>query len=188
MRTISSLRPQLQALLSRLKALALKEGIDFLVTDTNRSKDEQMALYAKGRSKPGKIVTNTPYPQSFHNHGVAFDVVPLKNGQPNYSDTNAYKRLGALGKSIGLEWGGDWKGFVDKPHFQLTEGKTWKDFANGYQLKTKIMNTEEIQKAENNLKTDMDLAFKALEKANMSRAALALLKGVPVKKYTIKDE
>ena len=45
-----------------------------------------------------------------------------------------------------------------------------------------------LEIAENNLQIDMDLAWKALEKANKSRAALAILKGVPVKKYIITSE
>lgn len=45
-----------------------------------------------------------------------------------------------------------------------------------------------LEEAENNLKMDMDLVWKALEKANKSRSALALLKGVQIKKYIITSE
>lgn len=186
MRDESLLQSPVQKLLQKLREAAQAEGIEFLVTDTLRSKAEQDGLYAQGRTKPGNIVTNTPYPQSFHNHGVAFDVVPLSNGKANYGDSNAYKKLGELGKKVGLEWGGDWASFPDKPHFQLTEGKTWKDFANGYKLKT--MDNPELQAAEVNLKEKMDRAWQALAEANEARKNLATLKGVPVKKYIIIDE
>lgn len=31
-----------------------------------------------------------------------------------------FKKVGAIGKRLGLEWGGDWTSPVDKPHFQLS--------------------------------------------------------------------
>ena len=36
--------------------------------------------------------------------------------------------LGIVGKAQGFEWGGSWKNFIDKPHFQLTLGHSIKDF------------------------------------------------------------
>lgn len=35
-----------------------------------------------------------------------------------------WRRAGEVGKSVGLEWGGDWKGFKDPLHFQCTGGLT----------------------------------------------------------------
>lgn len=187
MRDESLLRMPLQTLLRRLRDVAKSEGIEFLVTDTLRNRTEQNALYAQGRTKPGKIVTNTPYPQSLHNHGVAFDIVPLKDGKPNYSDSKAYQRLGMLGKSLGLEWGGDWASFPDRPHFQLTEGKTWKDFVNGYELKWKD-NSVKIKELEDRLRVEMDTVNKNLQIANATRKDLCLAKGISIKQYSIKDE
>ncbi len=34
------------------------------------------------------------------------------------------KKIAPVGKSLGLEWGGDWKSIVDNPHFQLKTGKS----------------------------------------------------------------
>ena len=45
-------------------------GIDLLVTSTYRDKQSQDALYAQGRSKEGKIITNAKGGQSFHNYRV----------------------------------------------------------------------------------------------------------------------
>ena len=40
---------------------------------------------------------------------------------PYYDKDGFFSKVGAIGKSIGLEWGGDWKTPVDKPHFQLPD-------------------------------------------------------------------
>lgn len=104
-------------------------GIPVLVTSTLRTFAEQDALYAQGRTKPGNIVTNAKAGQSFHNWAVAFDVVALKNGVPDWNCD--WATLGAIGESCGLEWGGRWDTFTDKPHFQYTAGYTLSDFQNG---------------------------------------------------------
>lgn len=93
-----------------------------------RSFEEQNALYAQGRTKPGAIVTNAKGGDSFHNYGVAVDIVFVVDGKPSWSQKHAWKTLGKVGKDHGFEWGGDWVGFVDLPHFQLTNGYTLKDF------------------------------------------------------------
>ena len=184
----NSLDPIVQAKLKQLTALVKANGLEYTITQTKRSKAQQDALYAQGRTKPGNIVTNAKYPYSFHCWGVAFDFVPLTNGKADWKDLNKFKKIGELGKSLGLEWGGDWASFPDRPHLQYTQGKTIQDFINGYKLKPETIDAKELEIAENNLKIDMDEAWKALEKANKSRAGLALLKGVPVKKYTIISE
>jgi hypothetical protein len=94
-----------------------------------RSIDRQNALYAQGRTTPGAIVTNAKGGESLHNYGVAVDYVFRKEGY-NASDA-LWKKLGDVGKSYGFEWGGDWVGFVDRPHFQLTLGHPFKDFQSG---------------------------------------------------------
>ena len=87
-------------------------------------------LYAKGRTTPplGKanIVTNARGGQSWHNFGLAFDIVVLDTiGKEDWDIRHpAWKAVAALGKSVGLEWGGDWVSFKDYPHFQYTAGLT----------------------------------------------------------------
>src|SRR2546427_295988 len=89
-----------------------------------------LIVYAKGRTVPpiGKkyIVTKAKGGQSYHNFGLAFDIVVLDSlGKADW-DTNhpGWNKAGDLGKSVGLEWGGDWKSFKDLPHFQYTGGLT----------------------------------------------------------------
>ncbi len=104
------------------------EGIDVLVTSTYRDAESQDALYAQGRTVPGKVVTNAKAGYSMHNFRCAFDVVPLRNGKAVWAtageDGKLWRQVGAIGVQCGLEWGGDWKTFKDFPHFQNTNGKT----------------------------------------------------------------
>ncbi len=110
----------------RLAAADLKaQGITIRVTSSYRTFAEQDALYAQGRTKPGGIVTNARGGQSLHNYGLAVDVVPIVNGQPKWDvPESTWQKIGAAGKKQGLEWGGNWTSFKDRPHFQLTGGKS----------------------------------------------------------------
>ncbi len=101
-----------------------------------RTYSEQDALFAQGRTKPGKIVTNAKGGRSYHNFGLAFDIVLLvdKDGNGTYEsaswETNVdfdgdgksdWIEIVTIAKQYGWEWGGDWK-FTDMPHFQKTFG------------------------------------------------------------------
>jgi peptidoglycan L-alanyl-D-glutamate endopeptidase CwlK len=89
-----------------------------LVNSTLRTFEEQAELFAIGRTKPGDIVTNAKAGESWHNFGLALDVVPLVNGKAIW-DSPFWNRIGELGKQVGLFWGGDFKSFKDKPHFEF---------------------------------------------------------------------
>lgn len=143
---INELHPIVKEKLLELRKTAhTKHGIQFKVTSGYRDQREQNALYAKGRTAVSRgrgesIVTNVRYPYSFHNHRVAFDIVPIVNDQPVWNNEDMWIRLGAIGRNIGFSWGGDWK-MVDKPHFQYTQGLTIHDFISGKNLKQ--VNTSE---------------------------------------------
>lgn len=93
----------------------------FQIVQGNRTQAEQNALYAQGRTKPGKIVTWTK--ASKHIGGRAVDFAALINGKINW-DTKYYPVIAAAFKQaakelgIGVEWGGDWK-TKDWGHMQL---------------------------------------------------------------------
>lgn len=118
-RSISELTPEMQVLCKAFIAECKKQGIDVLITSTYRDFESQDALYAQGRTKPGNKVTNAKAGYSFHNFRVAFDVVAIVNGKPDWNDFNLYKRIGQIGKEVGLEWAGDWVSFKELVHFQL---------------------------------------------------------------------
>lgn len=134
-RDIKDLHPRVQELCNRFIAECKKEGIEVAITATFRDNEYQNQLYAQGRTAPGKIVTNAKGGQSMHNYHVAFDFVPLTNGKPDWASLSLFNKCGAIAKSLGLEWGGDFKSIVDRPHCQLTEGLTLKDFQAGKMIK-----------------------------------------------------
>lgn len=120
-RDLSLLHPRLQAILPRIKAECEAQALPVLWTDGMRTKAEQDALYAQGRTAPGAIVTNVRYPNSMHNWGVAVDFCRNVRGR-EYDDTdNFFFRVAFVAKAYGLDWGGDWTSFRDKPHLQLGE-------------------------------------------------------------------
>jgi peptidoglycan L-alanyl-D-glutamate endopeptidase CwlK len=102
-----------------------------------RTKAEQDAIYAQGRTKPGKIVSNAKYPQSLHCWGIAFDIAVKIGGKVTW-DVTHYKKVGSIGQRVGLEWGGAWAKFPDYPHFQLP-GYTWRGLQGKYDTPDKFI-------------------------------------------------
>jgi len=110
---------------------------------TIRTFAEQDALFALGRTKlfdaAGRrqgIVTKAKGGQSYHNYGLAIDIVLLvdKDGNGTYEaaswdvktdfdgDGKAdWMEIVAIFKRYGWTWGGDWK-FYDAPHFEKPMG------------------------------------------------------------------
>ena len=122
---IVTLHPRVRPFARALIEKAASQGIIIKVTSATRSFAEQDALFAQGRGKPGKRVTNARGGFSNHNFGIAIDVTIFKGStDPEQAKTPVfesalYKVLGAFGTDLGLEWGGNWKTIVDEPHFQL---------------------------------------------------------------------
>jgi hypothetical protein len=122
-------------------------GINLRVSQALRTIAEQDALYAKGRTVSGDIVTNAKGGSSYHNYGLAFDLVEITSGGGVNYDYN-HAAVSNIGKSLGFEWGGDWKSIVDKPHYQMVFGKKTSelktqldnDLANGTALEGKYPN------------------------------------------------
>jgi len=128
-KSIMTLHPQAQTLARRFMA-AVQEApqlraasVVVKIISGTRTYQEQAALFALGRTRPGKIVTKASAGQSNHNFGIAWDVGLFK-GFDYLQQSPLYDAVGALGRDLGLEWGGDWDSFVDKPHFQLKTGQT----------------------------------------------------------------
>ena len=75
-----------------------------LITCTLRSGAEQDALYAKGRTEPGKIVTKARAGQSAHQYGLALDFVILDAGKADWSgDSLAWNDAIELAQNRGLQ-------------------------------------------------------------------------------------
>jgi peptidoglycan L-alanyl-D-glutamate endopeptidase CwlK len=117
---------------------------------TLRTFAEQQALFNQGRTTAGKIVTNARAGQSYHNYGLAVDIVLLVDKDVNgtfetaswdtSSDFDAdrvsdWMECVRIFKKYGWTWGADWDNdgltkamgdkdekLVDAPHFQKTFG------------------------------------------------------------------
>jgi len=98
------------------------QGITIRVTQGLRTWEEQQALYDQGRSAPGNIVTNAEPGYSWHNFGLAVDVVPLDGSNaPDWNVSHpVWATITKAGQNLGLTSGSAWRSFPDWPHFQLT--------------------------------------------------------------------
>ena len=107
--------------------ILIRHGVTAEVISGLRSYQQQAALYAQGRTRPGGIVTNARPGSSWHNYGLAIDLGLFKNGvyldakNPRLAD-KVYAELGALAKTMGIEWAGYWTSFRETPHFQFRPG------------------------------------------------------------------
>jgi len=127
---IDKLHPTIRKEVKAIYNEILKRNVAIRFTDTLRTFPEQTALYSKGRTKSGKIVTNAKAGESYHNYGLALDFCLLLNGGKQVSwdrnkdtdDDNKkdWNEVVAVFKHYGWQWGGDWTNFKDYPHFQKT--------------------------------------------------------------------
>ena len=106
----------------RLQRAMREIGKPVFVFEAYRSNERQAELYAQGRTKPGKIVTNAKPGESLHNSSRAMDIIFEKT---MWSNPKAdWELLGMMGKSLAkadglnVTWGGDWA-IKDLPHFDL---------------------------------------------------------------------
>jgi peptidoglycan L-alanyl-D-glutamate endopeptidase CwlK len=130
-RKLEDLLPKVAELARHFISSCSKEDIDLLITSTYRDKECQAALYAKGRTAPGRIVTNARPGYSYHNWCVAFDFVPIVHGKPAWNDAGLFERCGVIAESCGLEWAGRWKRFREMAHCQYTGGLTLAELQDG---------------------------------------------------------
>lgn len=109
---------------------------------TLRTFAQQDELFAQGRTKKGGIVTNAKGGLSYHNYGLALDIVLLNKGVASWDNHIDIDKDGKadwievvnIFKSYGWEWGGDWK-FTDTPHFQKTFGYPIRQLLDMYNSK-----------------------------------------------------
>lgn len=128
-RKIEDLHPELQWRAEALIELCAEEGFEIRVISTFRDAEFQNHLYAQGRTRPGDVVTWVVGGYSNHNYRRAFDIGVFVNGK-YMREHPGYNKVGPLGESLGLAWGGRWRK-PDRPHFEFMEGYTTADFREG---------------------------------------------------------
>lgn len=89
---------------------------DFMVIEGLRTKERQQKLFDQGRSKTLN---------SRHLTGHAVDLAIWKDGKVNwkpelYIELSDHIKEIADEHRVNIEWGGDWTGFFDGVHFQLS--------------------------------------------------------------------
>jgi peptidoglycan L-alanyl-D-glutamate endopeptidase CwlK len=116
---------------------ALGDKVICRFTHTLRTIAEQNKLYAIGRTSAGRIVTNARGGESYHNYGLAIDIVLMHDNNNDWIyETISYNReidkdndglkdwheVVNIFKKYNWKWGGDFKTFKDYPHFEKNLG------------------------------------------------------------------
>jgi len=123
---LTGVHPALALAVLRILDAMRALGFPMRVTDGVRTLQQQQALFAQGRTKPGKIVTRADGIINRSNHqthddgaGHAVDCTFLgPDGRPRWSDDDPWPLYGAMARALGLKWGGDWQ-TPDRPHVEL---------------------------------------------------------------------
>lgn len=99
---------------------------------------EQDAIYAQGRTTPGKIVTNSPAGASWHCYGLAVDVCPFTIDGMSLDWKYDFKKFVPISLKYGLTWGGGWNDF---DHFEQKRSYGWRDLLHLYNTQQFIPGT-----------------------------------------------
>ena len=102
------MHPSLEVAVGALETALAAKRIGMRRLETDRSPGRQAALYAQGRTAPGKIVTHAKAYESSHNWGLAIDVTPVPDTPKNW------KVLRAEAARLGFGLLGEW----DPGHLQ----------------------------------------------------------------------
>lgn len=151
-------RDEVIKIIERIEA-GFPKNIAVRIVQGLRTIDEQNALYAQGRTKPGKIVTNAKGGSSYHNYGLAIDFAILidKDGNGVYDEVSwdikkdndkdgiaDWLEVVMLFEAAGWEWGGKWSSIKDYPHLQKTFGYKWQKLIEKYNKKDFIPGTKYV--------------------------------------------
>lgn len=143
---VHSLHPKLEgeaiAIIMDVNAKRLLGPSRLRCTCALRSPATQDQLYSQGRTAPGKVVTWAKGWQSYHQYGLAMDLVLLidRNLDGKFEEAS-YDQIVDMDKDMlpdwlemlnafrerGWECGADWKAHRESPHVQKTYGLSWKE-------------------------------------------------------------
>ena len=115
-------KPKIAALLLASESVT---GLKWVVTAARRTMAEQKAIYAQGRTAPGKVVSNAPPGSSAHNYGLAADLAPLKKDGSIWwgAPKSIWQKMADEAVKLGLTSGFYFKTIFDAPH---VESPSWK--------------------------------------------------------------
>lgn len=129
---LSKLVPELRTLAERHQRVCIAADVDMRFLSGFRSSADQWVIFGNGREQVAgkwkvtdkRLVRTWAMPdQSPHCRGAAYDFCCYVNGQPSWDREDLFRLAGALGKALGLVWGGDWAGLRDLGHCELSNWK-----------------------------------------------------------------
>lgn len=113
-----TLHPEIRDSVVAIRKQLRQEGHNFEVFEAWRSPDRQAFLYAKGRTTGGSIVTKAKPWRSYHQYGLAVDMVLKINGNWSWrtdgKHAKSWDRLREVANAHGMETLN-----FEKPHIQL---------------------------------------------------------------------
>ena len=114
------LRADVRVNCEKFLALCKEAGLNVKITQTVRDDEYQRLLVAQG------YAAKTATRPTFHSvkAGLAFDICKNVRGH-EYDDPSFFACCGQIGKQVGFSWGGDWRSFPDRPHFQWDNHRKW---------------------------------------------------------------
>jgi len=121
-RSLNNLKGIHPDLVKLMKASIINSPVDFVITEGVRTLKRQQELFKQRKSKCDGIKNKSNHQIKSDGFGYAVDLYPLPI---DYKNTNAFKILAghikkvAKEMNIKIQWGGDWKSFVDMPHYEL---------------------------------------------------------------------
>ena len=119
---LQTLQPTVQPIFKSFLEQCEAAGIPCEAVQGTRTFAAQQALYNQGIDNDPSTpkVTNAKPGDSYHQYALALDVVPhAYKSLPEWNPSGPYwERIGQIGESLGLQWGGRWSK-PDKPHFQF---------------------------------------------------------------------
>lgn len=130
-----SVRDEVTKIIEEINTKFLTGRAKVRIAQGLRTFAEQDALYAQGRTKPGKKVTNAKGGQSVHNYGFAVDIVLIIDGKEASWDTKKdwdgdkvadWDECVKVFAKYGWSWGGNWTSFKDMPHFDKIGYSNWR--------------------------------------------------------------
>jgi peptidoglycan LD-endopeptidase CwlK len=124
--------PPFAELLNRFEAELARASLPFYLFEGMRSFERQAELYAIGRTKPGKVVTNAEPGRSYHFYGIAADyVLDSMTDKPGIQWSwemrgyePAWSKMADLAQRMGMEAAYYWQQFPECPHVQCRYGLT----------------------------------------------------------------
>jgi len=118
---LNTMHPQMRSAIAGQVSALFQDGHPVVITEGFRSFEEQNRLYAQGRTTRGDIVTHARGGDSYHNYGLACDIVPAdRNGSPTWADRGGvngttFTTIRGYMRDAGVRTIGDW----DKPHYEM---------------------------------------------------------------------